>query len=92
MSDELVKAGRLALRHEGGSWVAYYALPDTMQGALILGSIAMGSVINRPERKEQFMALMREVVSDFIEEATGERPRWPDPPSPAPEHERAGNG
>jgi hypothetical protein len=88
---DLIEAGRLSLRHEGEMWVAYYALPHTMKDALVLGSIAMGSVATRPERKEQFIALMREAVSDLIEQATGVRPRWPDPPRPAPEHERAGH-
>ncbi len=26
--------GRLAMRHEGSLWVAYYALPEKMDGAL----------------------------------------------------------
>ena len=84
------KIGRLALRHEGKFWVAYYALPDTMEGALLLGSIAMRFVQDR-ERKDAFMALMREAVSDILEEKTGQRPTWPEPPQGAPEHERGGH-
>lgn len=85
------KVGRLALRHEGTMWNAYYALPGTMDGAIFLGSIAMRFVAD-PARKNAFMAMMREAVSDLIEEQTGERPTWPDGPQPAPQHERAGHG
>ena len=33
--------GRLAMRVEGELWSAYYAMPNTMEGAVFLGSIAM---------------------------------------------------
>jgi hypothetical protein len=84
--------GRLAMRHEGDNWNAYYATPDTMEGAVYLGSIAMRFVVGYPQRKEAFMDLMRDGVSDLIEEETGERPIWPNGEQPAPEHERSGNG
>jgi hypothetical protein len=84
-------AGRLAMREEGPMWVAYYALPDTMSGAVFLGSIALRFVQDK-ERKDTFMELMREAVSDIIEEQTGSRPVWPEPHGhPAPESERGGN-
>lgn len=91
MKQELLKAGRLALRDEGGMWVAYYALPNTMKDALVLGSVALGAVVDRPARKQQFMELMKEVVADLIEQAIGVRPVWPTPPEVAPEHERGGH-
>ena len=84
--------GRLALRHEGKFWNAYYAMPDTMKGAITLGSIAMRFIENNPERKAAFMDLMREGVADIIEDATGTRPTWPNDPEPAPESERSGHG
>lgn len=87
-----VKIGRLALRHEGPSWNAYYALPGTMDGAVLLGSIAMRFVVGKDDRHRAFMALMQEAVSDLIEEMTGQRPTWPEGPHAAPEHERAGHG
>lgn len=77
------------MREEGTLWVAYYALPNTMDGALFLGSIAMRFVRDR-ERKRIFIDLMKEAVSDLIEEQTGERPTWPNSEQPAPEHERGG--
>lgn len=81
--------GRLAMRHEGQNWNAYYALPDSMSEPIFLGSIRMGAVVNSPERKQRFMDMMRDVVSDLIEQETGVRPEWGGP-QPAPEHERAG--
>ncbi len=87
MKEEQV--GRLAMRTEGCWWVAYYALPDTMDDALELGRIRMQAV-QQAKRKDAFLALMREAVSDILEECVGKRPTWPDGPQPAPEHERAG--
>jgi hypothetical protein len=83
--------GRLALRHEGNFWNAYYALQGTMDGAVLLGSIAMAIAI-MPDRKCAFMTLMKEAVADIIEEETGVRPIWPNGPQPAPEAEKAGHG
>jgi hypothetical protein len=85
------KIGRLALRHEGMWWKAYYAMPNTMENAVYLGEIAIRFVYNEP-RKEAFMNLMREAVADIIEEQVGERPIWPHGPEPAPESERSGHG
>jgi hypothetical protein len=84
------EAGRLALRTEGDNWVAYYALSDTMKGAIFLGSIKI-RFVQTEARKRQFMMMMREAVADILQEITGERPTWPEPQGhPAPEHERAG--
>lgn len=88
---ELQKIGRLAMRHEGELWNAYYALPDTMEEPVFLGSIRMGAVVGNAERKTAFMHMMRDIVSDIIEESTGIRPTWGGPQT-APAHERAGNG
>jgi hypothetical protein len=89
MSDHQ-KMGRLALRVEGKLWCAYYALPDTMEGALFLGSIRK-QFVEDAERKLIFMELMKEAVGDLLEGETGERPTWPEGEQPAPEHERSGN-
>lgn len=81
------KVGRLALRIEGEFWNAYYAMPETMDDAVLLGSIRM-TIAMDPRRKAQFMALASEVVADLVEEATGTRPRMIT--ERAPEHERRG--
>lgn len=90
LADTLEKIGRLAMRKEGQNWNAYYALPDSMQDPVFLGSIRMAAVANNPERKAAFMQMMREIVSDIIEDKTGVRPIWGGPTT-APEHERAGD-
>lgn len=91
MTDEQ-KIGRLAMRHEGTWWNAYYAMPNTMEDAILLGSIQMRFVQDKA-RKSAFMELMREAVSDILEELTGARPVWPEPEGqPAPESERSGHG
>jgi len=87
--NQMQQIGRLAMRHEGDNWVAYYALPDSMQDPVYLGSIRMGAITTHPERKQAFMDMMRDIVSDIIEEETGTRPIWGGPTA-APEHERAG--
>jgi hypothetical protein len=81
---------RIALRAEGNFWNAYLALPDTMDGAQMIGSIALGSAKRNPKIKQRFIDLMQMVFKDALKTQTGvtaeeftiER---------APEHERAGN-
>src|SRR5580765_6615106 len=76
-----VKLGRLAMRHEGNFWVAYYALPESMEGAVLLGSIAMRFVDTKP-RRDAFMEIMKKAVADLLQDQFGERPTWPDGPQP----------
>ncbi len=85
----LQKIGRLAMRVEGDKWNAYYALSDTMDGALWLGSIAM-SIVQDLERKQAFMDLMKSFIDDIFADQIGERPEWPEPER-APGHERSGS-
>jgi hypothetical protein len=92
LEPKMKKMGRVALRHEGANWNAYYALPDTMNGAIPLGSIKMAFVRDNEERKAAFLNLMRECIADMLEQETGHRPTFPDGPQPAPEIERAGHG
>lgn len=86
----MTQIGRLAMRQEGKFWMAYYALNNTMEGAVFLGSVAVGGIADHPERKEAFMMIMRDIVSDILEERLGHRPDWGNP-RPGPEHERGGN-
>lgn len=83
--------GRLALRHEGNFWNAYYALPDTMHGAVLIGSIAM-TCVRTQERKEAFMELMKLSIGDIIAERRGIKVEWPNEVQQAPENERSGHG
>lgn len=87
---QLEQMGRLAMRVEGDWWNAYYAMPDTMEDAILLGSIRM-IFVHDFSAKEIFMALMRDAVSAIIKDRIGVEPSWPDEGGkPAPEHERAG--
>ena len=86
METKTEKVGRLAYRVEGENWNAYYALPDTMVGALYLGSIKMKIVENKA-RKKAFMDLMWEGFCDIVEERFGHRPIRGEEQK-APEHER----
>jgi hypothetical protein len=86
---EQKKIGRLAIREEGESINAYYAMPGTMEGAILLFSVSRAAAM-RPSVKEKILALGKQIVEEILYEAIGERPTWPDGPEPAPEHERAG--
>jgi hypothetical protein len=91
MTAKSITIGRLAMRIEGNFWNAYYAMPNTMDDAILLGSIQM-RFVEVGDRKSVFMDLMREAVSDILEELTGQRPTWPEPEGqPAPESERSGH-
>lgn len=84
-------AGRLAMRHEGKFWNAYYAMPDTMKGAILLGSIKMSLVEDKPMR-DAFIEVMKQALTVAAKEALNLDMTWPTPPKPAPESEKAGHG
>jgi hypothetical protein len=82
--------GRLALRAEGDDWNAYYALPETMENALLLASIKLTLVTNYPEVKRAFMETMKTAVGLMLADVTGGKGvQWIDE-RPAPESERKG--
>jgi hypothetical protein len=60
---------RLALRREGEWWNAYLALPNTMENAKLIGSILFSAVCNNATRRQAFIDLMQEVISDAIDAA-----------------------
>lgn len=90
MDEKLQQVGRLALRREGKYWNAYYAAENTMDGAILLGSILMSVVERDKPMKEAFMGLMRSTVSLAFEGSLGRMPEWKEPQR-APENERAGH-
>lgn len=79
---EFHKVGRLVFQQKGDFWNAYYALPGTMKGAVLMGSIAVGLVVNNTERKNAFMDMMRNAAADTLEELTGKHPTLRDDPLP----------
>jgi hypothetical protein len=88
----LQQVGRVAFRHEGDYWNCYYALLDTMQGAILLASIHMSAVSGPPNegRKRAFMDLGKGIANDILREAG--HPALIGTEQPAHEHERAGHG
>jgi len=85
-TDPRAQVGRIAFRVEGDWWVAYYAMPDTMDKALRLASIQMAIVTDNPVRRQTFMDLIRSYVKEIVpafEIADTQT---------APEHERSGAG
>jgi hypothetical protein len=82
MSDDVMVKLRLALRVEGDYWVAYAAERQTLEGSVVIGSIRLSAVIGNHNiaRKEQFINLMKQVISDA---ANGPYPgayqKWSEP-------------
>lgn len=77
---------RIAFRSEGSDVNAYFALGDTMEGAVLIASIRRGALNAAPGAFEDYQALMRKIVNAisgdlFVEFQT----------IPAPENERTGN-
>lgn len=80
---------RIAFREEGTFWNAYVANTSSMEGAYIIGSIAMGAVTQNPDIKARFMDLMKDVLADAIKSTTGNQVGdWET--NHAPAHERGG--
>jgi hypothetical protein len=84
------EVGRLALRVEGEFWNAYYARQGTMDGAILLGSIRISVVVENEVVKDDFMALMKQVVAASAKSALGVAMEWGGAEK-APEHERSGH-
>jgi len=82
---------RIAFREEGNFWNAYLALPNTMNNAKLIGSIAMGAVKKNHEVKDGFMALMKQVLADAMESMAGFASPIDWEVTPAPESERSGH-
>lgn len=83
---QLTQMGRIAFRAEGDWWVSYYALPDTMEGALELARIQMAIVSNHPQRKNTFMKLIQGYVKEIVPAFEIADQQC------APEHERSSRG
>jgi hypothetical protein len=82
------QVGRLAFRVEGDKWTCYYAQPNTMEGAIWMGSVMM-SIVEDKERKQAFMGLMRDALQDLLEDMGKKVESWNT--QTAPESERSGS-
>lgn len=84
MNEPKNQVGRIAFRVEDDWWVAYYALPDSMDKALRLATIQMAMVTDSPTRRQAFMDLVRDYIKEIVpafEIADTQT---------APQHERSG--
>ena len=66
----------------------YAAMPATMDGAILLGTIRMAAV-RRSKPKKAFMELMRSALEDLLRSRGVEVAGWNEAVA-APEHERSG--
>jgi hypothetical protein len=82
---------RLALRVEGNKWNAYIASSDTMEDSIWVGSIDMSFIAEdtprSKKRKQAFMKLMTDAVSEYIENILHKKPVMK--VRDAPEYERS---
>lgn len=89
MPDNFVKSGiRLAIRGEGESVNAYLAQANSMEGAMLLGSMKRKVCERYPDIFNEWKGLMARVVSRTAHEVLGVEPRMVE--EAAPLHERAG--
>lgn len=70
--------GRIAFRIEKGMWVARYALPDTMEGSLVLGALAM-PIAEVPRFKAAFIKVMQDAVDRILLDSEGIKATWAPP-------------
>jgi hypothetical protein len=92
MSEQkLQKVGRIAFREEGNLWNAYWALPNTMEDAILIASVKMGVVRSNADLKQAFMEFVRLAASRLLGEQFGDGvAEWQDPVL-APVSEKSGN-
>ena len=76
------QVGRIAFRKrppvdgEPWMWCAYWAEPDTMDGAVFLGSIALALVDGNPEVRRLFMETVKVASRAMLEAKTGGNATW----------------
>ncbi len=88
-TEPLVGVGRLTFRAEGEVINARWAPEqNTMEGAVLLGSISRLVCDGDPTVFTRFTELMKSVLHTIIRDAVGYEPKWEE--KPAPEHEKAG--
>lgn len=87
---ETVSPFRIAFRVEGPMIHAYFAAPETMEGAQLLGGILKNICDEDRAVWEGFKALMRQAMTSVMRAAIGvEAAEFVE--EPAPENERAGS-
>lgn len=79
---------RLAFRAEGEFVNCYYAAADTMENAMLLGSMRRSTLEKTPGVFWKWQALMQEVLTAACLDVLGAAPQFET--KPGPEHERSG--
>lgn len=90
MNKDMVKVGRVAIRHEGEFINAYWAQPDAMENATLLGSMRYALVAADNDVFEAFKELMQFAAQIFLKTALNADAKFGNE-EPAPEHERSGH-
>lgn len=80
-------AGRLAVREIRDEVRFFYALPDTMKDALLLGTVKTALLQRDETLFDKLVVIYTNAVALFLEDAVGVRPDFTEPMA-APEHER----
>jgi len=89
MVEPTIEPFRLAFRAEGEFVNCYYAAPDTMTNAMLLGSMRGSTLEKTPGVFQKWQALMQEILAAACVGALGEAPVGFETRT-APEHERSG--
>jgi hypothetical protein len=79
---------RIAFRAEGEFVNAYFAPPETMDGAILVSSVRRRMLNEDPELWEDWRTLMRMAFERYHERLGLPVTEWKE--IPAPEHERSG--
>ena len=87
MSGEKMQV-RIAFRVEGSWWNAYLAMPDTIEGAILMASMPIRVAKESPEITEAFKELCRQIFEHALGHPEAEL-RYEE--YTAPEHERSGS-
>lgn len=91
MDDKTVEAPfRLAIREEGGFVNAYIASRETMNDAMLIGSIRKSIVADKNEAWDIWKKLMTDALAGAVVKILGVEPDEMVERRP-PEHERSGN-
>jgi hypothetical protein len=85
----MTRGPRIAFRSEG-EWVnAYFAEPDTMDDAILVGSVLESALEQTPGAFEAYRALMTKIMDKALSDIGIPAAEWVT--GPGPEHERTGN-
>lgn len=80
---------RIAIRREGAFVNAYFAPPDSMEGAILMGSVRTSILQKTPGAMEAYQELMKSAIATACSDTIGAVTEFR--VEPAPESERSGH-